>query len=92
MGFHGIYPLVNVNIKLWKITENHHATNGKTHVISTGPFSIISYVRHYQRVTIVGRISRTITNPMNHFVTLVRIRSIINHTLWQFNIAIENGP
>ena len=34
--FDGIYPLVNV----YTTMENHHAINGKTLSISTGPFSI----------------------------------------------------
>ena len=42
--FNGKLPSVNCHITL----ENRHATNGKTHVISTGPFSIA--MLNYQRV------------------------------------------
>ena len=44
MGFYGIYPLVVTNIAM----ENHHATHGKTHVMSMAMFN--GKLLNYQRI------------------------------------------
>ena len=49
--FYGLWPCSIAMLNCQITMENQHAVNGKTHIISTGPFSIA--ILNYQRVPLI---------------------------------------